>query len=112
MQTDPPICEAFMKLAELATKDGIGAFNTLPGCWTRHIGKQWWIAVNGHKTSMKATSPNGASAGDGISVEPFHVYIEFNGWPAGIFTPYGGAIAAGDAANESTFISAIEAELQ
>lgn len=107
----PPICEAFYKLAQLAEKDGIESINKFPGCWTRQIGKHWWVAINGHKSVTKASSPSGASAGDGVDVEPFHAYVEFNGWPAGQFSPYGGWVAAGDAANESTFISAIDAEL-
>jgi hypothetical protein len=108
---DWPISTAFYKLAELAEHDGVETISLFPGCWTRQIGKHWWIAVNGHKQPMKASSPKGASKGDGIMVEPFHCYVEFNGWPAGIFSPYGGALAAGEAANEGTFIAAIDAEL-
>ena len=37
--------------------------------------------------------------------------LTFNGWPAGIIDPMGGIIAAGAAANEDTFIAAIEADL-
>jgi len=109
--SEPPICEAFYKLAKLAEKDGIGPLNTLPGCWTRQIGKQWWIACNGHKQTMKAISQDGASQGDGVAVGPYQCYIEFNGWPAGFINPFGGAMAAGDAANEAAFIAAIDAEI-
>jgi len=32
-------------------------------------------------------------------VPPFNCYVEFNGWPAGVFNPFGGIIAAGELAN-------------
>lgn len=41
-------------------------------------------------------------------VPAFHCYVEFNGWPAGLLSPYDGTFAAGEAANEETFIAALE----
>lgn len=105
------ISEAFVLLAKLATKDGVKRLNELEGCWTRQIGEQWWAAVNGHQTTMKASSRDGASAGTPFEVEPYHAYVEYNGWPAGDLTPLGGVIAAGDGANEDSFIAAIRKEL-
>jgi len=102
------ISEAFLKLASLAEHDGSAPLNTLDGCWTRQIGKQWWVAINGHNEARPASSPNGASKELPFQVEPFHCYVEFNGWPAGILTPYGGTLAAGEAANEDTLIAAID----
>lgn len=46
---------------------------------------------------------------DGIP--PFTASIEFNGWPAGLVDPAGGVIAAGELANEDTFIEAARAEI-
>ena len=93
----------FILLAKLAEKDGAAHINNLPGCWERQIGKHWWVAINAHGEAKKCTK--------GAEVEPINCYVEFNGWPAGVFTPFGGVIAAGDAANEETLTSAIEAEL-
>lgn len=101
----------FVMLGRLAAKDGAIPLNKNPGCWTRAIGKEWWVAINGHPEPQKASSPNGASAGQAFTVEPFHCYVEFNGWPAADFTPYGGAFAAGEAANEEAFVAAVEAEI-
>ena len=90
----------------LAEQDGAAPVNSLPGCYERQIDEHWFIAVNGHKESQKTKGGTG-----GISVEPFHLYVEFNGWPTGYVTPYGGIIAAGDAANEGAFIEACEKAL-
>jgi hypothetical protein len=35
--------------------------------------------------------------------------VTYNGWPAGMLGPFGGIIAAGDAANERSFIDALRA---
>lgn len=37
-------------------------------------------------------------------VDAFTAKVEWNGWPAGILNPYGGCIAAGEAANLGTFL--------
>lgn len=44
---------------------------------------------------------------EGTPIQPFECYVKFNGWPAGIFTPYNGCFAAGEAANEETFCAAL-----
>ena len=105
------ISEAFLKLAKLAAHDGIALLNTLDGCWTRQIGEQWWIAINGHNEAHPASSPDGASKNTPFEVKPFHCYVEFNGWPAGVFTPCGGVIASGETGNEDAFIAAIDAAI-
>ena len=93
----------FVLLAELGIKEDAAPLTKHAGCWERQIGKLWWVAVNGHDTPMKCSK--------GQEIKPFHCYVEFNGWPAGVITPYGGTFAAGDAANEESFAAAIEAEI-
>jgi hypothetical protein len=95
------MCEAFAEIAALASRLGIASIGKLPGCWEHRIDDHWWIAVNGHPAVQKSST--------GKSVPPFSAYVEFCGWPAGIVNPYGGLIAAGDAANEDTFIAALRA---
>lgn len=92
----------FILLSKLAVKDGAAPINKNPGCWERQIG-EWWIAVNGQQDTEKCSH--------GAEVPPFNCYVEFNGWPAGLFDPTGGIIAAGDAANEETFAAAVEAAI-
>ncbi len=92
----------FMLLAKLAEKDGAAPLHKHDGCWERQIG-EWWIAINGHRDERKCSH--------GAPVPPFNCYCEFNGWPAGLFGPYHGIIAAGSIANEEAFAAAIEAEI-
>jgi hypothetical protein len=93
----------FILIAKLAEKDGASPISKFDGCWERQIGEHWWIAVNAHNDDVKCSK--------GAEVKPFNCYVEFNGWPAGVFDPFGGIIAAGSAANEETFAQAIEAEI-
>ena len=79
-----------------------------PGCWESQVDEGWFIALNGHKDPMLTSG--GAGKGDvvhPIPVEPYTVYVEWNGWPAGILTPFGGTLAAGEAANPETFVAAL-----
>jgi hypothetical protein len=82
------------------------------GCWVHQIDDHWAIAINGHEVPKEATLPGGATDSVPINVEPYHCYVEYNGWPAGIFNPFGGVIAAGEGANEGTFIKAIQAAIE
>ena len=79
--------------------------NKMPGLWHRKLDEHWAIWVNG-KTTTQSTP-------DGAAVDPFHCYVEFNGWPAGILSvPTGqGAIAAGKLANYETFCDALKAAI-
>lgn len=95
---------AWLGVCALAKKDGIkdlrnhgdGVYRTTFGLWT--------ALLNG---SDKPVAPEGGKQ----TLPPFDIYVTFNGWPAGVIGPDGGILAAGDAANEDTFIAAIEAEL-
>ena len=99
--SDFPICEAFAEIALLADALGVRRINELEGCWEYQVDEQWRFALNGHNTPHDTD--------DGVRVPPFSAFVEFNGWPAGIIDPAGGVLAAGDAANESTFIAALQA---
>ncbi len=103
-----PINQAFMLLANLAHKRGVKGAD-LPGCWECEIpgidGGTWWWAVNGKD---EPRTPTGRT----IEVPPYHCYLEWCGWPAGIFTPFGGEICAGSVANEDAFIAALQAAIE
>src|SRR5262245_31738092 len=92
---------AFVAVADLAAALGVSNINRLPGCWEYDVDEQWRIALNGHEQPTKCER--------GMAVAPFHCYVEFNGWPAGELSPYGGYFAVGDAANEDAFIEALKA---
>jgi hypothetical protein len=98
------IAEAYYTVVELAAALGVKKINELEGCWERAVDEQWFVAFNGHKEPMKVSR--------GATLPPYEIYIEFNGWPAGVIGPDGGIIAAGDAANEKTFIAALKAAIE
>lgn len=93
------ICEAFGEIVTLALARGVYRINALPGCWELELDEHWWLAVNGHREVTRCSR--------GVDVQPFSAYVEFNGWPAGVFTPAGGVLAAGTLANEATLIAAL-----
>lgn len=69
-------------------------------CWEHKVDDRWWFAVNANRTSTAC------SRGD--HVPPFHILIEFNGWPAAVLRVDGeGEFAAGEAANADAFNVAV-----
>lgn len=98
--TEPTeIAEAFAEIVRLAERRGVTSIGQLAGCWETSVGPSWWIAVNGHAHPVRCTH--------GVDVPPFAAYVEYNGWPAGLFNPRGGEFVAGASANESAFIEAL-----
>lgn len=94
------ISEAFAAVVNYALSRGVRNLMDRPGLWEAQVDEQWWIAVNPHHETLESSH--------GPKVEFGNCYVEFNGWPAGMITPYGGVIAAGELANESNFISALK----
>ena len=104
------MCEPlFILIAKLAEKDGVSGLSNRPGLWTRMLDDQWEIAVNGHDEILEW--PQTAER-MGCKIQPYCCAVAYNGWLAGIFNPYSGAIAASDGANEANFIKALEAALE
>ena len=91
----------FAEVVDLAGRMGVKRIDKLPACWEVDLGGGWWFAVNGHTKPVKCSR--------GPVVDPVHCYVEFHGWPAGLVTPGGGTIAAGELANEDTLIAALRA---
>jgi len=99
-QTERSISNVFNAIVDLALTLGVRSIKDLPACWEHQVDDEWFIAINGHDTEQRTTNGN--------RVLPFHCYIEYNGWPAGLITPYDGVIAAGSRANEDSFLAALE----
>lgn len=95
------LSEAFVEIGEFADSKGATPLNQHEGCWESDVDGIWWIALNGHS--------EGVVCSRGITVEPFNCYVEFNDWPAGHINPFGGVLVAGGAANEDSFIEALQA---
>lgn len=98
-----PICEVYAKMADLGGALGVVNINQLDGCWEHQVDDKWRIAWNGHREPVKNSA--------GHEVPGYHIYVEYNGWPAGLIHPYGGILAAGEGANEKTFLAAIDKAL-
>ena len=96
---------AICKLAQLGGALGVTKITELPGCWEHKIDDEWEIAFNGHDEAT-------ASSLSSVPVPPMSVYIQYNGWPAGVVGFLGGVIAASEGANEETFLAAIEAAIK
>ncbi|WP_427340957.1 hypothetical protein [Caloranaerobacter sp. DY30410] len=92
--------ELFVYVSKLANKLGISPIKDT--IWEHQIDDKWKIVVNGHDTIQNY---------NGLDLEPFHMYIEYNGFPAGIVNPYDGIICAGSEANEDKLIEAIKLAL-
>jgi len=95
----------FVLIGQLAEKDGVMPLpeHRKHGCWERKVGNEWWIAVNPHEDIKRCSR--------GANVDSGYCYVEYMGFPAGLFTPWGGSIAAGTVANEETFAKALEEEI-
>lgn len=91
---------------ELHKRDGIPGLAMLPGLWERKLDEQWTIWINGHMEPV-------ARPGNHEPIPPGDVYVEFNGWPAGLFSLIDGegVVAAGAAANYGTFCAALQAAI-
>ena len=98
---DKNTCVLVAKLAEAL---GVQAINKLPGCWECKIDKHWKVVCNGHTKPI----PWIDGFGRPVIIEPFEMYFEFNGWPAGSISPAtGGLFAAGTEANLDTLMAAL-----
>jgi hypothetical protein len=100
----PDLNDIWNAVSELAERDGALPLNKHPGCWYRRIDQRWEIGLNAHKERLPCPFADGP-----IDIEPFNLFVVFNGWPAGIITPYDGTICAGEAANLETFNDALKA---
>ena len=74
--------------------DGKESLLDYPGIVSVDVGK-WTIESHAHERLID-------------ELPPYTMRLSYNGWPAGIVNSGGGIIAAGEAANEGTFIEALE----
>lgn len=98
--------EAFIVIVDLARATGAKSIKDLPGCWEYAIGP-WEIAVNGHREPVRCSY--------GVTVDPFHAYVEHDRMPALSLSPDAGVFVgiAGRGENtEDAFIAAVRAEIE
>ena len=66
------------------------------------VDDKWWFAVNGNSAPRMIQAPQWGE----IEVPPYQAAIFYNGWLAGLQTPYGGVFVAGTGANAEVFDAA------
>lgn len=104
-----PLAEVFDLIAQLSLAKGIHPICDIPGCAELFVPSEgesgWLIAVNGHAIEFKFEKAGTM----GCDVPPFNGAVFWNGWLAGIVSPFGGVIAAHPTgANEERLIRDLE----
>ena len=102
------LLEPMVLVARLCEAVGASPLTRWPNGWEHQIDDEWRIIVNGSGQWLRFKSDKEPL---GVDIEPFGCYVEYNGWPAGMFNPVAGILAAGEAANEDTFCAAVEAAI-
>jgi hypothetical protein len=99
---------AIALICDLHKADGVEPIGRMRGAWFRRIDNHWSIWVNGQMTAQA-----GGPGGD-VSIPPGECYVEFNGWPAGIFSMLTGEgeLAAGELANYGSFCAALQSAVE
>lgn len=100
--SEPQVKELFVAIMKYGVATGATRIDLLPGCWERQVSDECWISMNGHKEPIKNSK--------GHILHPFQIYIEWNGWPAGIVEPGGGTVMGhwGDKNGEDLLIEHFE----
>ena len=89
-----PFCEVFILVGDLAYKRGARSIKDAPGLHDVPIDAAWRARINAHREEI-----------DGVP--GLHMAVDFNGFPAGLFTAHGGVVAAGSMANEGALCAAL-----
>lgn len=98
-KTVEKINEIFVLAAELAIKDGAVPIEEM---YVRKINDSFTIVINSDKEREYK----------GMKIPPFHMYVEYNGLPAGLLDPWDGFIASGKMVNENALIKALKTALE
>lgn len=99
-----PISEAFDKVTQLAIALGV---SNLKDVWIHKIDERWTIALNGGDEATEVDPGLSMKA----TVDPINVAVWFNGWLCASLSPFEGIFFSGSAANEDTFIAALDVAL-
>lgn len=98
------ITEIMMRICDVHRSLALPNLKEL-GIWQQQLDDNWSFAVNG--TSLPQTVESFGTMG--AEIPPFHAAIWWNGWLAGIVSPFSGSMVAHpdhDGANETHFLRA------
>lgn len=104
------IPEAFSKVVDLGLARGHTKICDLPGALVMKLDDNWTVAMHGHDEPTDVPEQEGCMGIKGLA--PCTVAIYWNGWIAGLVDAGGGQMAWGAAANEDTFIEALDAAIE
>jgi hypothetical protein len=100
----------FMAWVALCDRLEVTPINKQPGGYfARQVDEQWWLVLNAMRVPQQIRDESRGGTGGNVEVPPFTLYVSYNGWPAGLLTPFGGILAAGEGANEDSLLAALEA---
>lgn len=97
--------EVFDKMMQLGLALGVSSIKDLPGAWVQKVDERWTFAVNGHEEDIRVDRPE---LGMAATVMPFNAAVWYNGWLCASLSPFDGVFFSGSAANEDTFIEALD----
>lgn len=72
--------------------------------WVLRLDDRWCVAINGQSEPLKMRIPPFTWT---VEVPPFHVYVDYLGWPFAFIAPQTASIGCGAEANIDTLYAAI-----
>ena len=96
------------KIAELCAALGEAPVVQYGGAWIHQVDDAWRVAVNGHRHPVEIPADERNMA---VTLGAFEFAVWYHGWIAGLFSAFEGTFAAGEGANENTFIEAINQKI-
>lgn len=103
------LAEIWALVVDIADAHDATPMTKHPRPWYLRIDEQWEISINGGRQPAHCTQISGQPT---APIPATHMLVQFNGFPAGLLSPYDGVIAAGTTANDNTLIAALRAHLR
>lgn len=89
----------FVEIVDLAHHRGARNLSAMGKCWETDVDDSWWFAINATGKDLRCSK--------GVPVPARTAYVEFNGFPFALVSPWTGVTGCGEVANEDSLIEAI-----
>lgn len=101
MITHTSIDQLWQAIFDLVKAHGKQPLSKHDGCWNLVLpDTRWAVAINGHPEEHESDFSQ-------QKVPPFHIFVQFNGWPFALINPQEAQIGCGRLANIDTLYDAI-----